>query len=384
MKKHIVAAGVLAALLFVWPTGQAAAQLCSQGCVTTSGYDNNRDNVNSNESILAATTISNSSMTAAARSDLLGVVYAQPLYISQVMINGLAKNVLYVATEENYVYALDESNFTGTPLWTANLNNTLVGESAVPDSQLPAACSNITPEVGITGTPVIDLNPSPNPILYVVSKETYTDSQNNTHPSQRLNALDVTTGLPVYPAVDIATAFQNLGAVTFPAAAENQRAALALSYDSNNNPLVWVAWGSHCDKGNYSGLIALFTVQNAQLTLLATYDNGAKPAIPDNGGIWMAGAAPAIDDIGTGATNNAFFGTANGRLNVKAGLFGESLLSLNYVSGTSFTRQGFYTPDSWSILNAGAHNCPAQNVVALPPPETGTACLSSDMDFGSG
>jgi hypothetical protein len=384
LKKHIVAALVLGALFFVWSSGQAAAQLCSQGCVTVHGYDSSGDNTNPNESILAATTISNSGMTVAARSDLLGVVYAQPLYLSQVTINGVAKNVLYVATEENYVYAYDESNFAGTPLWTANLNNTALNETAIPDSQLPGGCSNITPEVGITGTPVIDLNPSPDPIMYVVSKHTYTDSQGVAHPAQRLNAIDVTTGLAVYPALDMATAFQNLGAVSFTATNENQRAGLALSYDANNDPLIWVSWGSHCDQGAYSGLIALFSVQNAQLTLLATFDNGVNPAIPDNGGIWMAGSAPAIDDIGPSPTDNVFFGTANGRVNPKSGLFGESLLSLNYTSGSSLVRQGFYTPNSWSLLNSGAHNCPTQNVVVLPLPETGTACLSSDMDLGAG
>jgi len=385
LKRQIAAAAVLASFLFVWSNGRAAAQLCSQGCLTTHGYDSSRDNVNGNESILKASQISPSSMTAAARSDLLGVVYAQPLYLSQITINGVVKNVLYVATEENYVYALDESNFTGTPLWSANLNNTSLNETAIPDNQLPGACGNITPEVGITGTPVIDLAPSPNPLMYVVSKHTYVDGQGVSHPAQRLNALDVTTGTPVYPALDIASAFQALGAVTFPAANENQRAGLALSYDSNNNPLIWVAWGSHCDEGAYSGLMALFTVQNSQLTLLATFDNGAKPAIPDNGGIWMGGAAPAIDDQGPTPSYDAFFATSNGRVNPKAGLFGESVLSFSYVSGSTFTTDGYYIPNSWKLLNSGSGlNCPAQNVVALPAPETSTVCLPGDMDLGSG
>jgi hypothetical protein len=81
-------------------TAQAPA-LCSSGCVTTHSYDNSRDNTNPNESILKATTIS--SLTAASRSDLMGVIYAQPLYLSAVTIGGSAKNVLYVATEENYL-----------------------------------------------------------------------------------------------------------------------------------------------------------------------------------------------------------------------------------------------------------------------------------------
>jgi hypothetical protein len=382
--KSLFIAAVLILSFFVG-TNRAEAQLCSQGCVTTHGYDNSGDNVNPNESVLQASTISPTLLSASSRSDLLGVVYAQPLYLSQVMINSVPKNVTYVATEENYVYAYDESNFTGTPLWSSNLNNTSVNESAIPDSQLPGACSNITPEVGITGTPVIDIAPSPDPILYVVSKHYYVDGQGISHFAQRLNALDVTTGTAVYPALDIATAFQGLTSVSFEAANENQRAGLALSYDANNNPLIWVTWGSHCDAGTYTGLIALFTVENSQLTLLAVYDNGVNPGMEDNGGIWMAGAAPVIDDEGLTPTNDVYFVTGNGRVNPKSGLFGESVLGLNYSSGTTFTNVGFYTPNSWKILNGGSGlNCPPQNVVALPAPETGTACLPGDLDLGSG
>lgn len=146
----------------------AAAQECSLGCVPTYGYDASRDNVNPNESILKATSLG--SLTPTNSPDLSGIVYAQPLYVSQasIKINGqlTTKNALFVATAENYVYALDADNInSANPLWSTPLN---VGtETAVPDSYLPNACANISPEVGITGTPVIDTGAN---LLYVVSK----------------------------------------------------------------------------------------------------------------------------------------------------------------------------------------------------------------------
>jgi hypothetical protein len=150
-------------ILMLKPGRTIASSECSLGCVSTYGYDYNRDNINATESILKASTLT--SLTATNSPDLNGIVYAQPLYVSQVSVkvNGQATtaNALFVATEENYVYALDADNLGNAVLWSANLNQT--GETAVPDSALPRQCANIAPEVGITGTPVIDTS---NNILY--------------------------------------------------------------------------------------------------------------------------------------------------------------------------------------------------------------------------
>ncbi len=124
----------------------AAAQECSLGCVPTYGYDYSRDNVNPGETYFKASLLGGTTQnpTHTNSPDLYGNVYAQPLYVSQVSIGGTTKNALFVATEENYVYALDGDTIGNAALWTANLN---FGDSAVPDSVLPGACSNISPEV---------------------------------------------------------------------------------------------------------------------------------------------------------------------------------------------------------------------------------------------
>jgi hypothetical protein len=278
---------------------QAAAQECSQGCVSTYGYDNSRDNTNPSETYFKATTITSLNPQPKNSPDLKGIVYAQPLYVSQVSINGTTKNVLFVATEENYVYAFDGDTISPTtnPLWTANLN-TNTGDTAVPDSLLPGpgpGCNNISPEVGITGTPVIDTD---NNVLYVVSK--HYNSTSNPTIFQRLNVLNLSNGSLAAPQFDIASHISGFTAVN-----ENQRAGLALVSQGNTpgGPLVYVAWGSHCDSSltgtgqtPYTGWVAAFHFlpgnPQGALTLSASFNDEASGGT--QAGIWMSGAAPAV------------------------------------------------------------------------------------------
>ena len=218
---------------------KAAAQECSKGCVPTYGYDSSRDNVNPGESYFQASTLGQMGHIPSATNspDLNGVVYAQPLYVSQLSIGGVATNVLFVATEENWVYALNADTLSATPIWSVNLNNS--GETAVPDSKLPGpgpGCNNISPEVGITGTPVIDTD---NNVIYVVSKH-YNPNSNPTI-FQRLNVLNLSNGSAAAPALPIGATFANVG-LTFTEANENQRAGLALVSQGNTpgGPLVYV------------------------------------------------------------------------------------------------------------------------------------------------
>jgi hypothetical protein len=140
-------------------------------CVLTHHNDNNRDGVNPSETVFKASTLSYSSHPTPqwlAATD--GLIYAQPLYIHQLSINGLTKNVVYAFTENNSVYAFDadSTSATGTVLKQVSLNNPVpnYAETAVPNADLPGACSTIVPEVGITGTPVIDVSVTP-PVIYL-------------------------------------------------------------------------------------------------------------------------------------------------------------------------------------------------------------------------
>ena len=120
------------------------------------------------------------------------------------------------------------------------------GEVTVPDGTtgylVGAGYGDITPEVGVIGTPVID---PASGTLYVVSKSM--DPAGTTF-YQRLHAIDVTTGSEkansptaiqgTYPGTGDGTT-----TTTFSALYENQRAGLALV-----NGTVYIAWAAHEDK----------------------------------------------------------------------------------------------------------------------------------------
>ena len=184
---------------------------------------------------------------------------------------------MFVATEENWVYALDGDDVSKPPLWQTDLNND--DESSVPLSQIPPNCSNITPGIGIAGTPVIDLSEN---VLFVVSAHYNTDSQTVT---QRFNALNLADGAlrQRHPWI-FRPPFQALG-FNFDVTVQQQRAALALDHDAKGNPLIYVAWGSYCDTASYSGKVAAFTFLEG-LSVLEAFDDEAargKPVVGPRG-----------------------------------------------------------------------------------------------------
>ena len=113
-------------------------------------------------------------------------------------------NVLYVATENDSVYAFDADN--GAPLWQVSLF--LSGEQPSDDR----GCGQVTPEIGVTSTPAIDLNSGPHGTIYAVAMSL--DSSNNYH--QRLHALDLTTGLEEFGGpMEVQATYPSTGASEF-------------------------------------------------------------------------------------------------------------------------------------------------------------------------
>ncbi len=375
---------------------RATSALCATTpCVTTYAYGNDRNNVNNNETIFSASGTSWGSLAVKVSQDLLGIVYAQPLYVSQVPINGSNVNALYVATEANRLYALDGAALTA--VWgPVDLDQS--NEAPVDDSYLYPGnlCNNIFPEVGITGTPVIDVSPAstqPN-VLYVVSKH-YSTVDGVIR--QRLNAIDITTGNAVATALDITTAYSNAGLPTFDAAIQNQRAGLALTHDGNGHPLVYVTWGSHCDNGAYLGKLAVFTMSGAPptLSLLAAWDTSGGQSGATQGGIWMGGGAPAIDDAASGDSGNIFLASGNGSVSYgTSGLasseLGISVLQMQFAEGATDTLVpvGAFTPAEYNILNSGSGGltgpCEYPLMLPAPYPSGSKYCAMGDMDLASG
>jgi hypothetical protein len=211
-----------------------------------------------------------------------GKVDAQPLYRSNVAIGSL-HNVLYVATEHDSVYAVDGD--TGVNLWQVSM---LEGSETPSDNR---GCSQVTPEIGVTATPVIDPASGPNGTIYVIAMSK--DSSGNYY--QRLHALDLTTGAEEFGGpVTINAKFPGTGDnssggyVVFDPAQYKERAGLLLL-----NHTIYTFWSSHCDFRPYTGWIISYNESSlAQQSVLNVTPNG------NEGAMWSSGGGPAADSSG--------------------------------------------------------------------------------------
>jgi outer membrane protein assembly factor BamB len=229
-----------------------------------------------------------------------GKVDAQPLYLSQLPIGGTPHNVVYVATEHGSVYAFDADS--GTPLWQVSL---LASGETPSDTH---SCPQVTPEVGITATPVIDRTAGAHGTIYVVAMSI--DKSSKYH--QRLHALDLTTGAELLNGpTEISGSFPNsAGTTTFEPGQYEERAALLLL-----NGTIYTSWTSHCDAPPYSGWIIGF--KQTTLAGAAVLNIAPNSGVPMNGArtngtwgpaIWMAGDGPGADPAG-----NIYLLSGNGR-----------------------------------------------------------------------
>ena len=136
----------------------------TQLTVTTEHNDNARTGQNTQETILTTANVNSANFGKLFSVTVDGYVYAQPLYLSNVTIKGATHNVVYVATEADDVYAIDADN--GAVLWYVTFINLSKGITTV-DSVADLNCTDLTPQVGITSTPVID---TVNGTIFVVAK----------------------------------------------------------------------------------------------------------------------------------------------------------------------------------------------------------------------
>jgi hypothetical protein len=205
--------------------------------VATFKNDVSRSGQNLAESTLTLTTVNSASFGLLHTVMVDGKVDAQPLYLAQVPVAGAAHNVAYVATEHGTVYAVDAD--AGTVIWQASV---LANGETPSDTH---SCSQVTPEIGITATPVIDRTAGPHGALYVVGMSI--DKSANYH--QRLHALDITTGAELFngPTEISATAPNSAGTTEFAPGQYEERAALLLA-----NGQIYTTWTSHCDFAPYA------------------------------------------------------------------------------------------------------------------------------------
>jgi len=249
--------------------------------VVTYHNDNARTGQNLNETILNLSNVKSSSFGLLFTMPVDGKIDAEPLYLSSVSIPGQGThNVLYAVTENDSVYAFDADN--GGLLWQVSL----LEKNETPSDD--HGCSQISPQIGITSTPVIDRNSGPNGTIYVAAMSV----NKGGHYFQRIHALDITTGSEEFGGPTTVVARypgtgddSKNGYVYFDPGQYAERQGLLLV-----NGVIYTAWTSHCDQRPYTGWI----IGYSESTLLRTSVLNVTPN-GNEGSIWMSGAGMASD-----------------------------------------------------------------------------------------
>jgi hypothetical protein len=327
-----------------------------QPTVATAQYDNFRTGANAAETILTPRNVASKNFVRLFTIDVDGDVYAQPLYVPNIEIPGKGvHNVVFLATEHDSVYAIDAAGQPAEPLWHVSFVNASAGVRPLSDEEV--RCPFISPEVGVTSTPVIDAGSR---TIYVLARTAEMGADRKPRFFQRLHALDLATGAeragsPVLIRASVpTTSFFGLlsSELTFHAVLENPRAALLLAGGN-----VYLSWGSACDVGPYYGWVMAYDAHTLKQT-------GVFNTAPDGeqGGIWQSDAGIAADGDGSvyAVTGNGKFDAANGGRD-----YGDSVIKLAIRNGALGVRD-YFTPFDEARLSAGDVDLGSSGPVLLP------------------
>jgi hypothetical protein len=259
--------------------------------VLTYHNDNSRSGQNLTELVLTPTAVNSTQFGLLRVLSADGSVDGQPLIASGLSVNGTLHNVVYIVTESDAVYSYDAD--TGAALGHVSV----LGSGETPSDT--RGCGQVSPQIGITSTPVIDRGSGAHGTLYFVAMSK--DASGNYY--QRLHALDLVTlaelshSPVVIQATYPGTGNNSVGTTSFDPAQYKERAGLLLV-----NGTVYTAWASHCDHTPYNGWIIGYDQSTlAQTQVLNVTPNG------NEGALWSSGGGMAAD-----STGNIFALVANG------------------------------------------------------------------------
>jgi hypothetical protein len=285
-----------------------------------------------------------------------GQIYAQPLYVPGLRFNKhgriVKRNMAYIATQNDTVYAYDADR--GSLIWHIAAYNKKMGDKPVPAED--TGSDDITPQIGITSTPVIDKSTN---TIYVVAKIKRGDGDSAVY-AQRLWAFDLSTGAKKFGGQTILRATVSgdgnaavNGKISFDPLIENQRSALVLS-----NGVVYIAFASHGDMGPYHGWLLGYSASNVTQQVAVWNNTPAGSA----GGIWQSGAGPSVDSDG-----NLFLVTGNGTFSSNTGGadFGESIVRIPQTGGSLAPADSF-TPFNHDDLDARDFDLGSTGALLLP------------------
>ncbi|MGI8841075.1 MAG: hypothetical protein ACR2F8_09915 [Caulobacteraceae bacterium] len=311
--------------------------------VTTWHNDLARTGQNLAETRLTPTSLKSGAFGKRCARRVDGQIYAQPLYLPGVNVAGRARDVVFVATEHDSVYAFDADCRAAEPLWkTSFLSRGVTAMPCTSKSQPQCDTTIISPEHGITATPVIDPGQG---VLYVAAQSVESGVY-----TQKLHALDVRTGAELVggPVTVAATAPGNARKKFDPQQAF-QRSGLLLV-----DGVVYIPFASNDSASGW--LIGYDASTLKQRGVFCVTPTG------NLGGIWGGGAAPAVD-----ANGSIFLATGNGTFDAAAGgqNFSMSVVRLEEPKGGLAARD-FFAPSDEAALSRRDLDLASGGVMALP------------------
>lgn len=339
--------------------------------VLTYHNDNTRQGANTNETILTPANVNTNTFGKLFTYSVDGFVYMQPLIMTNVAILGKGThNVVIVATEHNSVYAFDADSNQGAnaaPLWQVSFINPAAGVTTIPNGDVGS--TDITPEVGITATPVID--PSTGTVYVEVKTKEVTNGV--TSYVHRLHALDITTGnertngvVANSPVVITAVNYPGTGQggsdtdgaghVLFNGLKEHSRPALTLL-----NGKVYIAYASHGDQGPYHGW--LFEYNAHTLAQTSVYNSTPYGGL---GGFWQGGGGAAVDSDGFLylETGNGTFDAVGKSFSQASNNFAMAILKFSVTNGIKLV--DYFAPSNAVALSGADQDLGASGPTVLP------------------
>lgn len=311
----------------------ATAILLSQNAFaddTTVAYDNFRTGWDPNEAGLSSAAVPGSGFGQLFSTPVTGQVYGQPLVVGGTLI---------AVSEANNVYGINAA--TGATLWSRN-----VGAPLAPW----ATCGDLTPQIGITSSPVYDS----------ATKSVFFTAKVNDGPHYYMHSVDPTTGAERagWP-VAIQGSPTNDSAHPFNVSTALQRPGLLLL-----GGVVYAAFGSLCDQGPYNGYIAGVNTSSPTMSTMWTTEAGTATG---EGAIWQSGGGLISDGPG-----RIIFSSGNGDDPARGpgssppGRLGDSVVRLQVNGDGSLSAKDFFSPNNNTQLAAGDADFGSGGPLALP------------------
>ena len=354
-------------LLFSWAVvsgatifaGETVAEVPQKTDVVTYHYNSQRTGWNSAESVLTPASVKSDNFGQLLTIPLDEQVDAQPLIITDVMIDGVKRDIVYVATEGNWIYAIDAAS--GDIVHKRQLGAPVsAGRSGI------ILCGNNSSVIGITSTPTVDRASNS---LYAVAFVLESGA-----PTYRLFSVDLGSLVDQTPSriVSAATKLPDGTVYKFNPSVSRQRAALV---QANGN--IYAAFGSFCDHdANVSRGWLLGWNASAPLTPLPSNElvDRRSPDVPKYhlASIWMSGYGPAADELG-----NLFFIAGNSKPDETNGApvfdprtnLEESVVKMSADLGWV---RAHFTPSNYASLDAKDDDFGSGGVMVIPGEQSGS------------